>query len=275
MTPDPLSASWALRRRGRSCAPALAIPLALNLQGCSTFYQYDSTGNTTCVSYGLADSSTVRVAPPIITNTGATFGCPRRVVVSIADPDKANTIHYQWDDSTGSPDPFSRATSASPEYTGPISIIIQRSGQQLNVRAVAVNRCNAVSTMSTARFSCDTRPLTTPQISHWFDSPLPITREYNDVIYENAQLPAGCSVTDARAVLLDSLGRAGPATELGANPATDLSTGIDVTGSSGAGSGLEIRVHSWHHFGYSVRFDIEYTVSGTNCALPPFTHRPA
>lgn len=125
-------------------------------------------------------------------------------------------------------------------------------------------------------------PLDTPRVAHWLDI-APFGRRYNDIVYEGAQLPVGCFVTNVElrvvtgfANVSDFNGNFGEltvsTTAVGVNIGNDH-TGAQIVSRTLGGRSLEVKVHSWHDAYTCVRFVLRYFVAGNGCSLPPFTMR--
>jgi hypothetical protein len=119
-----------------------------------------------------------------------------------------------------------------------------------------------------------TLPATTPRISHWWDNPFFAGRRYGDIVYENASLPVGFTVADVVLELLDSHNVVVGRTRLGEPGATSGGFGAYIVGRTLGTTGLEVRVRSWHDFGWATRYRLVYWVTGAGpLSLPPFTAR--
>jgi len=93
------------------------------------------------------------------------------------------------------------------------------------------------------------------------------------VVYEGAQLPAGCVVTGIKVDLLDRNDTVVGVTDPGSLEATDGNTGVNIKAYKPNSQQLELKINSWHLFGFRVRYSVSYSVRGTNCVLPPFVYR--
>ena len=254
----------------------LLVALGALLHGCATVYRHDALGNMTCVNYAIP--STLAVQPPVIKGTGDEFGCPRRVVVQMETSRKDDEIRFTIDGSKPRP--------VSEQYTQALSVIIPREKVSLTVRAISVDTCGAVSGVAEMTYVCSGTLLTTPGISHWFDFPFPWLgkKPYDDVVYEGTELPSGCKVAnDIHAVsvkLISEICSADPAppgvyceTGPAYGEATDGNSGVSLTEYSTNSGRLQLKVHSWHVFAHKVRYQVSYSVTGNNCALPAFRYR--
>jgi len=115
--------------------------------------------------------------------------------------------------------------------------------------------------------------LPTPGVAHWFDNPFFLGRRYGDIIYEGANLASGCTVDDILLELFDGDGNIVASHRFDEPPATWGRTGAWIWSRNLGGTNLEVRVRSWHDFGWAVRYRLVYTISGTGCTLPAFTLR--
>lgn len=117
-----------------------------------------------------------------------------------------------------------------------------------------------------------TRHLETATVVHWFDNPLFLGRRYGDIIYEGANLPAGSTVSDVTLELLDNNYHFVASHRFGEPAATWGGTGAWIFARTVGGTGLEVRVRSWHDFGWAVRYRLVFTIAGP-ADLPNFTIR--
>jgi hypothetical protein len=115
-----------------------------------------------------------------------------------------------------------------------------------------------------------TNPFPTSGVSHWFDNPLFLGRRYGDIIYQNMQLPAGNTVKDVVLELIDKNGGFLARHRFGDPPARWGQTGASIFSRTLGGRALEVRVRSWHDFGWAVRYRLVYFITGVNVTLPSF-----
>lgn len=115
-----------------------------------------------------------------------------------------------------------------------------------------------------------TNPFPTNGVAHWFDNPFFLGRRYGDIIYQNTGLPAGNTVTDVVLELMDRNGAVVSRHRFGDPPATWGQTGASIFSRTLGGTALEVRVRSWHDFGWAVRYRLVYFITGVNVTLPPF-----
>lgn len=243
-----------------------AIAIAVCLSACQTIYHYDVAGNLTCTGYGIPGPSTFTVAPPVITNIGDEVGCPRRVAINVDSAGNDSTARVTTDGSI--------PTLAMPAYNGPFDVVLQRPRATLQVQAIAVDSCGAVSSVAKQEFSCAGERLATPRISHWYDFIVFGKKPYDDVVFEGAQLPSGCVVVDIHVELLNPSDGLIEYAYPGSGEATDGNTGARLTAYPPLnGRRLEVRINSWHTFGHRVKYDVVYLVRGRNCVLPRFHYR--
>jgi Zn-dependent metalloprotease len=114
-----------------------------------------------------------------------------------------------------------------------------------------------------------------PGIAHWFDNPFFLGRRYGDIVYETVGLPAVCSVLDVRLELLQMMNGVlvvRGQTRLGQPPAVWGGTGAVIPMPPTIPGSLEVRVRSWHDFGWIVRYRLVYEISGT-CVPTAFAFR--
>jgi hypothetical protein len=116
-----------------------------------------------------------------------------------------------------------------------------------------------------------TNPYLTGGVVHWFDNPFFAGRRYGDIIYQNTQLPAGNVVSDVVLELLNRQGGVVSRHRFGDPAATWGGTGASIFSRTLGGTALEVRVRSWHDFGWAVRYQLLYFITGLNVSLPPFT----
>jgi Zn-dependent metalloprotease len=115
-----------------------------------------------------------------------------------------------------------------------------------------------------------TNPFPTNGVTHWFDNPFFLGRRYGDIVYQNTQLPAGNTVTDVVLELMDRSGAVVSRHRFGDPGARWGQTGASIFSRTLGGTGLEVRVRSWHDFGWAVRYRLVYFITGVNVTLPPF-----
>lgn len=117
-----------------------------------------------------------------------------------------------------------------------------------------------------------TRHLETAEVVHWFDNPFFLGRRYGDIIYEGANLPSGSTVSDVTLELLDNNHHFVASHRFGEPAATWGNTGAWIFARNVGGTNLEVRVRSWHDFGWAVRYRLVFTIVGL-ADLPNFTIR--
>lgn len=117
-------------------------------------------------------------------------------------------------------------------------------------------------------------PYVTPVVSHWFDNPFFAGRKYDDLVYlctPEYLLPMGCTITEIELELVDSRGDAlAPRTRWGEPAAVSGGVGARIDAAHAGGRDLSVKVHSWHDFGWVVRYRLIYWIQGGDCSLPPF-----
>jgi Zn-dependent metalloprotease len=132
-------------------------------------------------------------------------------------------------------------------------------------------------------------PMDTPRVAHWLDF-VPFGRTYEDILYEGAQLPVGCFLTNVELRVIGMLGGFGEGviippggggdgtyliastTNVGVNVG-DNHQGAHIVSRALGGRSLQVKVHSWHDAWVAVRYKLRYSVAGNACSLPPFTIR--
>jgi Zn-dependent metalloprotease len=118
-------------------------------------------------------------------------------------------------------------------------------------------------------------PYPTQRVSHWFDNPFFLGRRYGDIVFESANLPANTSVTDVVLELVSPNNSVLASTRLGQPAAISGGRGAWIFSRQLGGTGIEVRVRSWHDFGWAVRYRLVYWVTGDplNVNFPSFALR--
>jgi hypothetical protein len=165
--------------------------------------------------------------------------------------------------------------------SGKVSASIDRHGVGTASRAVTVTTTTAdfsdvevspqVATTPLTPTVPPTQPAATPGVTHWFDNPFFAGRRYGDTLFEGVTLPNNCRLDDVQLELIDRDGVVHARNRLNEPAATWAGTGAYIVVSNIGTSQLTTSVRSWHEFGKSVRYRVVYSVTGFNCALPPFT----
>ncbi len=115
---------------------------------------------------------------------------------------------------------------------------------------------------------------TSPRVAHWWDNPFFAGRRYGDIVYENSSLPAGFTVADVVLELLDWGNVVVGRTRLGEPGAVSGGFGAYIVARTLGTAALEVRVRSWHDFGWATRYRLVYWVTGAgDLTMPPFTAR--
>lgn len=119
-----------------------------------------------------------------------------------------------------------------------------------------------------------TLPFTTPRVVHWWDNAFFAGRSYGDIVYENATLPAGFTVADVVLELLDKNNVVVARHRLGEPGAASTGFGAYIRQRTLGTTALEVRVRSWHDFGWATRYRLVYWITGAGAlTLPAFTVR--
>ena len=118
-----------------------------------------------------------------------------------------------------------------------------------------------------------TDPYPSQPVAHWFDNPFFVGKRYGDIVYEGTDLGPGCTVSDVVLELLDHNYNVRARHRFAEPPATYGATGAWIFSRSLGGTNLEVRVRSWHEFGWAVRYRLVYWITGDTCALPDFAIR--
>jgi Zn-dependent metalloprotease len=115
-------------------------------------------------------------------------------------------------------------------------------------------------------------PYPTQAVAHWFDNPFFLGRRYGDIVFEAVNLSVG-TVTDVVLELLSPNNTVLASTRLGQPAAVNGARGAWIFSRQIGGSGIEVRVRSWHDFGWAVRYRLVYWVTGDQVTLPAFALR--
>jgi hypothetical protein len=118
-----------------------------------------------------------------------------------------------------------------------------------------------------------TDPFPSQSVAHWFDNPFFVGKRYGDIVYESTDLAPGCAVSDVVLELLDHHYNVRARHRFAEPPATYGGTGAWIFSRTLGGTNLEVRVRSWHEFGWAVRYRLVYWITGSNCPLPEFVIR--
>jgi hypothetical protein len=106
-------------------------------------------------------------------------------------------------------------------------------------------------------------------VAHWFDNPFGLGRSYDDTLNSGrAIVGPGCSVADVFLEILDRDHRVRGTHRLGDPDARWGATGARITSRTLGGTDMTVGVHSWHDFGWCVRYRLVYVLRGGACALP-------